>query len=78
MTTRLSCDMQADCHATVTHLDEKGFVYCTEHGITRQNYCYCRKLRPFELRILADGKALPSYAPLSKAETFACLSTKGN
>lgn len=58
----LSCDMERDCPASVTHLDNKGFVYCTEHGIQRRQYgTPCRKLRPWELKRLQRGQQLRSY-----------------
>jgi hypothetical protein len=57
----LQCDMSRDCACTVTHIDEKGFVYCRDHGVTRKNYCRCRKLRPAELRALQSGKPIPRY-----------------
>lgn len=28
----LTCDMRADCRKPVTHIDDKGYVYCAEHG----------------------------------------------
>jgi hypothetical protein len=57
----LHCDMERACPAAVTHIDEKGFVYCADHGATRKNYCRCRKLRPAELRTLQSGKPIPRY-----------------
>lgn len=33
---RLSCDMDHDCKAEVTHVDQDGFVYCTDHGLARR------------------------------------------
>lgn len=71
MSEKLTCDMRADCAAPITHIGEKGYIYCAEHVECRRGIERCRKLRPFELRILKAGKALPSYAPLTKAETLA-------
>jgi hypothetical protein len=51
----LCCDMAHECKAAVTHIDEKGFVYCADHGATRKNYCRCRQLFPKELRTLRSG-----------------------
>lgn len=66
----LKCDMDHGCTAPVTHIGEKGWVYCAEHAPCRSGWERCRRLRAFELRLLERGKALPSYAPLSKAETL--------
>lgn len=68
-----TCDWSTDCNAPVSHLDEKGFVYCTEHGIGRRLYSgrRCRKLRPWELKMVHAGKALPSYTPQPKPKTEA-------
>lgn len=64
----LKCDMEKNCGEPVTHIDEKGFVYCKEHGQTRRNYCYCRALRGWELTVLRSGKPLPSYEPITLTE----------
>ena len=32
----LMCDMERGCALPVTHIDEKGFVYCQSHGHQRQ------------------------------------------
>lgn len=32
------CDMVDGCTAPVTHLDTKGYVYCTPHGLERRQY----------------------------------------
>jgi hypothetical protein len=58
----LRCDMTHNCAKTVTHIDEKGFVYCREHGIVRKCYRRCRQLFPNELRMLREYKPI-SYDP---------------
>lgn len=60
---RLQCEMSNACRAPVTHLGEKGYVYCTEHAADRRQWERCRKMRSWELRWLRDGKTLPSYRP---------------
>lgn len=60
-TARLSCDMESECDKPVTHIDAKGFVYCTRHGIERKIYQRCRQLTSKEKRILETGKPLASY-----------------
>jgi hypothetical protein len=57
----LRCDMATDCQAPVTHIDDKGYAYCTEHGRERQAWRRCRKLRPAELRKLQRGEQLAHY-----------------
>ena len=58
---RLCCGMVKDCAADVTHIDDKGYVYCTVHGEQRRGYRPCRKLRPHELNRLRRGATLPHY-----------------
>lgn len=60
-TLMLTCDMVKDCPNTVTHIDRKGYVYCTQHGIERLESQPCRKLRPHELKRLQRGGALTRY-----------------
>lgn len=65
--TILTCDMRRDCRAEVTHLDEKGFVYCRAHGIQRREHGKrCRALAKWELDQLAQGKPLAQYEPAPK------------
>lgn len=61
MTRKLTCDMERDCKQAVTHIDEKGFVYCHSHGVQRKTYCRCRMLQPKELKQLQAGVPLASY-----------------
>jgi hypothetical protein len=56
-----TCDMTEDCTEPVTHLDDKGFVYCTYHGILRRGWRPCRKLRKHELNRLARGEQIKRY-----------------
>jgi hypothetical protein len=71
MSARPQCDMRADCDNRVTHIGEKGYVYCATCVPSRAGWERCRRLRAFELALLARGVALPSYRPLKKAETLA-------
>lgn len=59
----LKCDMVSDCTAEVTHIDNKGYIYCTEHGIERRDCRPCRALRKWELAMLKAGEQVPSYTP---------------
>jgi hypothetical protein len=49
-------------------IDHKGFAYCTEHGKERQAYCRTRRMRPWEVKLIATGTPLPSYKPISQTE----------
>lgn len=60
-TITITCDMVRDCAAPVTHIDDKGYVYCTPHGEQRQSFRPCRKLRPHELRQLERGEPIKEY-----------------
>jgi hypothetical protein len=53
--------MPGKCTDHVTHIDEKGFVYCNTHGMHRQGVMRCRKLKAKELGQLESGKPLTSY-----------------
>lgn len=57
----LRCTMSRACTEPVTYLDDKGYVYCTAHGLARQASRRCRKLRPHELRRLQAGNPLTEY-----------------
>jgi len=48
----LTCDMETDCLAPVTHIDNRGFTYCKRHGVMRQYDVPCRQLRAWEKREL--------------------------
>ncbi len=56
----LRCDTEG-CVEPVTHIDSKGFIYCTDHGQTRRHYQRCRKLRPHELNRLRRGEQVKRY-----------------
>ncbi len=52
---RLVCDMERTCSSPVTHMDEKGFVYCAAHGNDRKYTMRCRKLAVWELERITAG-----------------------
>lgn len=54
----LRCEGFKDCTAPVTHVDRKGYVYCTAHGIARRSVHPCRKLLVWELRALERGETI--------------------
>jgi hypothetical protein len=53
--------MDEMCGEEVTHIDEKGYIYCTNHGWARRSWCRCRKLRPHELSRLRRGLQVQRY-----------------
>lgn len=57
----LRCDMRSTCTREITHLGEKGFIYCREHAKWRRDFERCRPLSPDELRQLQGGVPLSSY-----------------
>ena len=52
----LTCDMTHGCGGTVTHIDNKGWTYCTYHGEQRRSTRPCRKLRSGEIAKLQHGQ----------------------
>ena len=55
----LKCDMIEGCIADVTHIDDKGYLYCAEHGPQRrEGGRRCRKLTPSELDRLRRDEAI--------------------
>lgn len=66
----VSCDMVAGCSAPVAYIGSKGYAYCATHGRERASFGYerCRKLAAWEREHIAAGRALLSYAPITKAE----------
>ena len=57
----LTCDMRKDCKQAVTHIDEKGYVYCSSHGDLRKCSMRCRNLSEKEINQLESGKPLKQY-----------------
>lgn len=56
------CDMQRDCINPVTHIGEKGYVYCSAHVGDRKGVERCRRMRVWELKLIQAGQPLPSYS----------------
>lgn len=55
----LHCDMATDCAASVTHIDNKGYVYCAKHGVRRKaSGVPCRQLQPTEKQKLESGETV--------------------
>lgn len=63
------CDY--DCDEPVTHIGEKGYIYCLTHAARRCGYERTRKMRPWELSLIREGKPVPSYRPITKARATA-------
>lgn len=67
----LHCDMAKQCDASVTHIDNKGFIYCAVHGKERKYTHPTRQLAKWELTWLRRGDPIPSYTrrPMPKPAT---------
>lgn len=63
MCKQLKCEMKTDCTEPVTHIGDKGYIYCATHAVTRRQSGYerCRKMRPAELKLIESGKPLSAY-----------------
>lgn len=57
----LTCDMKEGCTNPVTHLGEKGYVYCAAHVGDRVGWERCRKLTARERKHMEEGGTLASY-----------------
>lgn len=55
---KLKCDMREGCKNPVTHIGEKGYVYCASHAPDRRGYENTRKLRPAEIKKLEAGETI--------------------
>ena len=71
------CEMYDDCQNPVTHIGEKGYVYCAEHVGCRKGWEHCRRMRGWEKARIAAGKPLMSYRPITQAESDAREQTTG-
>ena len=60
-TVEVHCDGWCEHANPVTHIDRKGYAYCTPCGLIRRQYQPCRKLQGWELRKLQRGEQLARY-----------------
>ena len=61
-TVEVRCDGWCDNANTVTHLDEKGYAYCTPCGVRRRSSgIRCRKMTAKELRAIQSGEQIERY-----------------
>ena len=58
---KIQCEMRENCSNPVTHIGEKGYIYCAKCIVHRRGRERCRKMRAWELQLIRDGKPLPSY-----------------
>jgi hypothetical protein len=66
---KLLCQMTKECQRDVTHIDNKGFLYCAEHGLQRSQGDRgrpCRELYPNEIAMLQAGKPIAWRASENK------------
>lgn len=60
--TTLRCEMEKGCKKPVTHIDNKGYIYCTDHAARRKaGGVPTRKLRPAEIKKLEQGGTADHY-----------------
>lgn len=60
--TSVRCDgWCGDHHDGITHIDDKGYIYCAKCGPTRRTWRPCRKLRPHELNRIRRGQQVTRY-----------------
>lgn len=59
--TKLSCEMDKTCTNPVTHIGNKGYIYCKDHAATRKERESCRAMRKWELKLLQEGKQTSYY-----------------
>jgi hypothetical protein len=57
----MKCEMTKECMEVVTHIDSKGYIYCTSHGLQRQSFKRCRKMTSKELKTIESGCLVESY-----------------
>jgi hypothetical protein len=55
------CDMKADCEKPIAYIDNKGFIYCEQHGLQRKHSVPTRKLKPSELKLIESGQPVTKY-----------------
>lgn len=69
-----TCDMVAGCANPVTHIGEKGYVYCKTCAPHRAGWERVRRMSAWELRLIEAGEPLPSYKPITLSEARKVLS----
>lgn len=67
----MQCEMTDACKAPVTHIGEKGYVYCGPHAEVRRQAGSerTRKMRAWECALIEAGEPVPSYKPGPKPVT---------
>lgn len=63
---KITCEMKNDCVNPVTHIGNKGYVYCSDCAPLRHGWERTRKMRVWELKLLGSGEPLPSYKLIAK------------
>ncbi len=69
---KLRCNMAQTCTSPITHIGEKGWVYCSNCAADRQYWERCRRLRQWEIRRLERGECI-SYKSVSRMALAAIL-----
>lgn len=55
---KLTCAGDVACTSRITHIDNKGWTYCTQHGVNRQVHVPCRKMTKTEVETLQRGETI--------------------
>lgn len=58
---QLKCDMLDGCASKITHIDNKGFIYCADHAFNRKFSVPTRKLLKKEIVQLENGKQIEKF-----------------
>lgn len=69
---RPKCAWDVTCVKPVTHIGNKGFIYCTRHAEIRRTLGSerTRALKVWELEHIRNDRPLVSYKPISQAEDY--------
>ena len=54
----LPCAYKDGCECPVSHIDNKGYIYCDAHGSERNRYVPCRQMTKQEVETLRQGKGI--------------------
>lgn len=55
------CELGSECKKEVTHIDQRGIIFCNDHYLVRKKTDSCRKLSGHEKKELKAGKALSRF-----------------
>lgn len=56
-----TCNGEQNCNQRLTHIDHKGWTYCSDHAPRSDGWRRVRKMRAGEQNLIAAGQPIPSY-----------------